>query len=372
MGFPSVTVFEAGADDADLPEHALEITANASRVLHALGLAKGLLQRANQPNFAYLRNRRSGFLLIQRPLGDFSQARYGAPTYLLRARELIELLRAECANAAVEVRYGQKIVDIDPMAATVTSVDGNQSSFSAIAVADGSESRLRSALSRPADDAAESGNSPEQYQIIAASCNAPTKPNAAFTWLDDDFFCHQYPLGAHHSDLLLIRRAAAAPSDRIPAAELLQQLLSGSHSHLRDVVRHLEQASYLSAAIPPAAEHWYAGRVALLGDACHPLGSHQPQGACAAIEDAWVLATMMERWEEAPAEGFFDYQRYRKPRIARLQSALARSNRELLASSSAEKFRRNLRWGLTNRFLPEVSMAQLDWLYGYDCIKGFS
>ena len=29
-------------------------------------------------------------------------------------------------------------------------------------------------------------------------------------------------------------------------------------------------------------------------------------------------------------------------------------------------------WSVINRFLPEISMAQWDWLYGYNCIKGFA
>ena len=112
--------------------------------------------------------------------------------------------------------------------------------------------------------------------------------------------------------------------------------------------------------------------MALLGDACHPLGGYQTQGACTAIEDAWVLAVMMERWEEAPAEGFFEYQRFRKARISKLQQRMNSHLSEMIGGSRAENFRRNFRWSLTNRFLPELSMAQFDWLYGYDCIKGFS
>jgi 2-polyprenyl-6-methoxyphenol hydroxylase-like FAD-dependent oxidoreductase len=118
-------------------------------------------------------------------------------------------------------------------------------------------------------------------------------------------------------------------------------------------------------------EYWYAGKVVLLGDACHPLPVYSMQGACAAIEDAWVLGTMMERWEDTPAEGFSDYQRYRLPRVKklRLQAIIAAAN--LSMAQRSDIWRRNVKWALTSRFLPEISMEALDWLYGYDCIKGF-
>lgn len=40
----------------------------------------------------------------------------------------------------------------------------------------------------------------------------------------------------------------------------------------------------------PPLTHWAVGRVALLGDAAHPMTPNLGQGACQAIEDAVVLA----------------------------------------------------------------------------------
>jgi salicylate hydroxylase len=370
FGFPKVTLFEAADVDTDIPAHALELSANASRVLHALGLEAAVRIKSNLPGFTYLRNRRSGFLLIQRPLGDFSQARYGAPTYLISQRDLVNLLRDACVQHGVELNYGEQIIDVDPAAGTLQSIKSGSRSFTAIVVATGSHSPLRNFVSRHT----EAADSPQaqSYQIITASCNAATTQNASFTWVDDNFYCVQYPLGNTRTDLLLVRRAAGGTAAAPSAEAQLQQLLHGSHGHLSSVLTQLEQASYASTTLPPAADHWYADKVALLGDVCHPLGAHQALGACAAIEDAWVLATMMERWEEAPAEGFFDYQRFRKPRISRMRSHARHGAEELLTGSAKDKFIRNFRWSMTSRFLPEISMAKLDWLYGYDCIKGFA
>jgi 2-polyprenyl-6-methoxyphenol hydroxylase-like FAD-dependent oxidoreductase len=59
--------------------------------------------------------------------------------------------------------------------------------------------------------------------------------------------------------------------------------------------------------------HWTQGRVALLGDAAHPMTPDLGQGACQAILDAWVVAE--ELATSAPvAEALLTYERRRKRR----------------------------------------------------------
>jgi hypothetical protein len=81
---------------------------------------------------------------------------------------------------------------------------------------------------------------------------------------------------------------------------------------------------------------------------------------------------MMERVGDAPHLDFAEFERFRRPRARRLREhALA----ELGALAAVERgvvWRRNLKWAFGSRFLPELEMQRLDWLYGYDCIKGFA
>jgi len=97
----------------------------------------------------------------------------------------------------------------------------------------------------------------------------------------------------------------------------------------------------------------------------------QDLGPDAALEDAWVLSRMMERWEEQPHQGFADYARFRRPRAQRLARFDTEQNRILTLTQTRDIWLRNIRWSMTSRFLPEIAMQKLDWLYGYDCIKGF-
>jgi 3-hydroxybenzoate 6-monooxygenase len=65
------------------------------------------------------------------------------------------------------------------------------------------------------------------------------------------------------------------------------------------------------------------GRIALLGDAAHPMLQYLAQGACQAIEDADVLARVLAAspGPHLAGKAFAEYQRLRAPRAARVQRA---------------------------------------------------
>jgi salicylate hydroxylase/6-hydroxynicotinate 3-monooxygenase len=66
---------------------------------------------------------------------------------------------------------------------------------------------------------------------------------------------------------------------------------------------------------------WSLGRIALLGDACHPMTPYMAQGAATSMEDAVVLARCLADVENDDIEGAFRrYEATRKPRTSRIQA----------------------------------------------------
>jgi 6-hydroxynicotinate 3-monooxygenase len=57
----------------------------------------------------------------------------------------------------------------------------------------------------------------------------------------------------------------------------------------------------------------------LLGDACHPMKPHMGQGAAMAIEDAAILARVLDRHAGDYAAAFAVYERARKDRTSLVQ-----------------------------------------------------
>ena len=63
-------------------------------------------------------------------------------------------------------------------------------------------------------------------------------------------------------------------------------------------------------------DQWYTSKVCLIGDAAHATTPNMGQGACQAIEDAWVLSNCLTN--ARPESAFAAYQRLRMPKAHRV------------------------------------------------------
>jgi salicylate hydroxylase len=113
---------------------------------------------------------------------------------------------------------------------------------------------------------------------------------------------------------------------------------------------------------------WVAGRLALLGDACHPMLPFLAQGATMALEDAWVLAAELDLAED-PAGGLMAYEARRKRRATRVQRAAARNGRIYhFAVPGARQFL-HLGMRAVSAVAPGALIGRFDWLYGGDVVS---
>ena len=109
---------------------------------------------------------------------------------------------------------------------------------------------------------------------------------------------------------------------------------------------------------------WTAGRLALLGDACHPMLPFLAQGATMALEDAWVLAAELDRAAD-PLDGLAAYAAARRPRATRVQRAAARNGRIFhLGPGLRGPARAAL--AAASALAPGWLAGRFDWLYGGD------
>ncbi|RDA91061.1 hypothetical protein CP533_3066 [Ophiocordyceps camponoti-saundersi (nom. inval.)] len=78
----------------------------------------------------------------------------------------------------------------------------------------------------------------------------------------------------------------------------------------------------------PPLPRWYRGRIALVGDACHPMLPYTAQGAACAIEDAGAIVAAFACTPDLDA-ALDLYQRVRKPQSENVQNASARQREGL-------------------------------------------
>jgi salicylate hydroxylase len=101
------------------------------------------------------------------------------------------------------------------------------------------------------------------------------------------------------------------------------------------------------------------GRVALLGDAAHPMRPYLAQGAGMAIEDAWVLGQSLALVPElSVAEALGRYARLRWARAARVQARSRRNGRVFHLTGPVRVAR-----DLSLRAMG-AGLLDMPWLYG--------
>lgn len=106
--------------------------------------------------------------------------------------------------------------------------------------------------------------------------------------------------------------------------------------------------------------NWSRDNLVLLGDAAHPMMPHLAQGASAALEDAWTLVELFSRISSVE-NAAQTYERFRKPRTARLQRASEASGR--LYQLASPPLRLAFQFGLAA--VSRLAPFALRWWYGW-------
>jgi salicylate hydroxylase len=111
-------------------------------------------------------------------------------------------------------------------------------------------------------------------------------------------------------------------------------------------------------------ESWSKGRIALLGDACHPTLPFLGQGAVMSMEDGYVVAACLEKYFHDPAVAFARYEDIRKERtsmvVRKAQENRAMAFEPRLADKDA------IADVVARDWLQVRVRERLDWLYAYD------
>ena len=111
---------------------------------------------------------------------------------------------------------------------------------------------------------------------------------------------------------------------------------------------------------------WSKGRATLLGDAAHAMLPHIGQGACMAIEDAYMLADLIAQMPDDSSGALRHYERLRLPRTRQAVLEARSRGKEMHLTSRWAQIKRNLKLALQHRFGGDKTGLKLAEFYRYD------
>jgi salicylate hydroxylase/6-hydroxynicotinate 3-monooxygenase len=133
-------------------------------------------------------------------------------------------------------------------------------------------------------------------------------------WWGDDRHVVIYPVKPDRSEIYFVT-SQPEPGFNLESwsatgdVKVLREAFEAFHPEARAVVNAAPTVHKRPLVDRDPLARWVEGRVALLGDACHPMTPYMAQGAAMAIEDAAILARCLEDCDrEAVATGLRRYE----------------------------------------------------------------
>lgn len=349
----------------------IQLGPNVTRILHGWGLERAVARVAAVPRQLRVRSAFDGAELGLLRLGAAMGERYGAPYLTIHRADLQALLNDAAAQAGVRTNLRSRASGVRAVkdAVRLRINDDHEVEGDAVIGADGLWSAVRAQVFA---DGAPRPTGHLAYRTVAIQQELPAvlRSQEVTVWLGPRLHLVAYPVRA--GELLNVVAIVEGKSggeaqdwDQAGALSELYLALGPMCQPLQDLVRAMPAWRLWSLNARPvvaSAGEMVRGRVALLGDAAHPMLPYLAQGAGMAIEDAAELGRTLAVAAEAGIDVPSALHRYalsRWQRCARVQSQSQRNGRIFHATGLLRRAR-----DVTMRLLGERLLDQ-PWLYGH-------
>ena len=364
-------VFEQAAAFGEIGA-GVQLGPNATRRLQQLDLGSGLAAIAARPDALAVHSAESGSELARMPLGDAMQQRYGAPYFCVHRADLrgllLDAVRARGTGTLVTAAHITQVETSDDLVC-LSSTDARAWEGEAVVGADGLWSMVRQQLdsASAAQPPRVTGHTAWRALIRQADLPAALRRRQVDVWLGPRLHAVAYPVrGGDWLNVVVIAESAPAGDardwDQSSSVAALKQAMGRSCAGLQALLDampgwrawSLGDRAPLTGAADMAHE-----RIALVGDAAHPMVPYLAQGAGMAIEDAVALADALGDGSAADVPAAFTrYAEARWARNAQVQ-ARARRNGEIFHATGAMRLGRDMAMRLLG-----ARLLDQPWLYG--------
>ncbi len=343
----------------------IQMSANAVKVLQAIGVEPALEATGVKPKAFEFRRFNTGELLHRIPLGDAHREKHGAAYYQMHRRDLHDALVARLnalAPHAIRLDAAAVRVHENTDGAAVELASGERLEAELVVGADGVKSQVRQHV-LGADKPVFTGQ--VVWRVLVPVERVPVELR---TDVVSTIWCGPHNHGVMYylrsGQLINFVGCVARPweEESWTSARPWSELDS-DYAGWRPMVRAVVEAAdrdqcfrwALNSRVP--ATIWSTRRVTMLGDAVHSTLPYMAQGAAMAIEDAALLARALEL--DLPLEQRLRvYEQHRAPRTRRVVEESTEMGR-LYQIDNADAMRQ----AFHDR---NIAKSRNEWLYPYD------
>jgi 2-polyprenyl-6-methoxyphenol hydroxylase-like FAD-dependent oxidoreductase len=344
----------------------IQLGPNAFHAFDALGVGDAARAMAVYIDRLRLMDAISGDEITHIPLNDPFRKRFGNPYAVVHRGDLHGVLLQACKdNTSIELRVSSEVLSYeqDDSSVTVALSSGELVTGAALIGADGLWSKVRQKVVGDGPPRV-SGHSTYRSVIPTEQMPEELRWNAATLWAGPKCHVVHYPLSGWKVFNLVVTYHNDAPEPVAGHPVSPDEVIAGflhTHERVQSIIKHGSSWKLWVLCDRDPILNWTDGRVALLGDAAHPMLQYFAQGACMALEDAVCLAQEVDAAAGNLDSAFRKYNELRVLRTTRVQLQSREIGQHIYHPADAHAALRN---SIIKAKTPEDWYDTLDWLYG--------
>ena len=350
----------------------IQLGPNAFHAFDYLGVGDAARSMAVYIDSLRLMDALSGDEITRIPLDEEFRKRFRNPYAVVHRGDLHGVFLKACqAHDLIELRVNSEVksYEQDDTGVTATLHNGEKVSGRALIGADGLWSNIRKQL---VGDGAPRVSGHTTYRSVIPTEDMPEdlRWNAATLWAGPKCHIVHYPLSGWKVFNLVVTYHNNAP-EPVAGKPVSHEEVRRGFEHVNPVARQIIERGkdwklWVLCDREPI-NNWVDGRVALLGDAAHPMMQYFAQGACMAMEDAVCLSAEMETHSGNVEKTLANYQAKRKTRTARVQLQSRAIGDHIYHPAGAHA---DLRNQMMRARSPDDWFNSIEWLYGSTGLDG--
>ena len=343
----------------------INVSPNATRIIHALGLGEGLANLGVMPTGVHQRRWGDGRTLLRTPLGTEIECHFGFRQYQSHRADVLNMLVD--AFPPERLHAGHRLVSFNQRSDKVEAQfeNGVRVTADALIGADGIHSTVQRLLF---------GETSPRFTGCAAYRGLVPAEKVAHLDLEvvaqvtlgpGSHFVNYFVANKRLVNFVgVIEQANWSKESWTERGDLAQAraAFAGWHMQVRGLLDAVEETFIWGLFDRAPLPRWSAGRVTLLGDACHPMLPFMAQGAAQAMEDAMTLMACLRKIANTP-QALAYYQELRLPRTSHVQSLAAANKMRFHLPDGPEQAARDAKMAAGGT---DWSLKTIGWLYGHD------